>query len=343
MARPPSGGAGKSARNPRSHRSGFAALIGRPNVGKSTLLNRLAGAKLAIVSPKPQTTRNRIMGVVTRPEGQVALLDTPGIHQAKGELNRRMVNVALRAAQEVEVVLFLIEPPEGPQQRAAKPLDEEDPLPVPLEVGEGNRFILEALRDARKPTLLVVNKIDRVAKPLLLPLIDLYQKQFPFVEVLPISAQKGEGLDELFASVLSYLPEGPPMYDEDVLTDQAERMLVAEYVREQVLRHCRQEIPYSAAVVVDYFDESERERQEDKPTQGLSGLVRIEASIFVERDSQKAIIIGKRGQMLKTIGTEARKAVERLLGTHVFLSLRVRVESRWSERADALRKLGYDE
>ncbi len=343
MARPPSsGGARSPARKGRSHRSGFAALIGRPNVGKSTLLNRLTGAKLAIVSPKPQTTRNRIMGVVTRPEGQLALLDTPGIHQAKGELNRRMVDVALRAAHEVELVLFLVEPPVGPREGEVE-VGEEEPLPVRMEVGEGNRFILESLKKTGKPTLLVINKIDSVPKPLLLPLIALYQQEFPFVEVMPISARTGDGLDELFAAVLAHLPEGPPMFDEDVLTDQAERTLVAEYVREQVLRHCRQEIPYSAAVVVDHFDESERDRKEDKPTAGLSGLVRIEASIFVERDSQKAIVIGKKGQMLKTIGTDARKAVERLLGTHVFLSLRVRVEPRWSERADALRKLGYDE
>ncbi|MGQ0506595.1 MAG: GTPase Era [Myxococcaceae bacterium] len=338
MARPPN-----AKRQGRSHRSGFAALIGRPNVGKSTLLNRLTGAKLAIVSPKPQTTRNRILGVITRPEGQLALLDTPGIHQARGELNKRMVDVALRAAHECEVVLFLVEPPVGSPHGETKKVQEEEPLPVKLEVGGGNRFILENLRKAGKPVLLVVNKIDAVEKPLLLPLIDLYRKEFPFVEILPISARKGEGVEELFETVMGHLPEGPPMFDEDMLTDQAERVLVAEYIREQLLRHCRQEIPYSSAVVVDYFDESERDRKDDKPTAGLGGLVRIEASIFVERDSQKAIVIGKKGQMLKTIGTDARSSIERFLGTHVFLSLRVRVEPRWSERPEALSKLGYDE
>ncbi|MFZ5469690.1 MAG: GTPase Era [Myxococcota bacterium] len=317
---------------PTKTRSGFAALIGRPNVGKSTLLNRLTGEKLAIVSPKPQTTRNRILGVVTREEGQVAFLDTPGIHQAKGQLNRYMVDIALRAAEEVDLVVFLIDVPEG--EGESKP-----------DIGSGNRFILERLKALGKPTLLVINKIDQVAKRRLLPLIELYRHEYSFAEVMPISALTGEGVDSLLALVLSHLPEGPPLFDADVLTDQAERALVAEYVREQVLRHCRQEIPYSTAVVVEVFDESEREPEPGKQPspQGLAGLVRIDASIYVERESQKAIVIGKRGQMLKRIGTDARKAIERLLGTHVYLSLRVRVEPRWSERAEALKKMGYVE
>ncbi|HYV46393.1 MAG TPA: GTPase Era [Myxococcaceae bacterium] len=297
-------------------RAGFAALIGRPNVGKSTLLNRLTGEKLAIVSPKPQTTRNRIMGVVTVKEGQVALLDTPGIHQAKGELNRRMVEVALRAAAEVDLVCFLIEP-------AA------DGNP---EVGPGNERILEELKRLKKPVVLAINKIDEVKKPLLLPLIALYQDRFPFAEVVPISARDGDGVNRLLKLLVALLPEGEPMFDEDVLTDQAERALVAEYVREQVLRHCRQEVPYSSAVRVDIFEERERDR----------GLVKIECSILVERESQKAIVIGKRGAMLKAIGTDARKPIERLLGTKVFLSLRVRVEENWTERPEALRRLGYE-
>ena len=311
---------------PQTHRSGFAALIGRPNVGKSTLLNQLTGEKLAIVSPKPQTTRNRILGVVTRPEGQVAFLDTPGIHQAKGELNRYMVDVALQAAEEVDLVLFLIEP-----------VPSEKP-----EVGPGNRFILERLQKAGKPTFLVINKIDTVLKPVLLPLIDLYRKEFPFAEVVPISAKEDDGVEKLFQAVLQHLPEGEPLFPEDVLTDQAEKTLVAEYIREQVLRHCRQEIPYSTAVLVDFFDESEREPPPGTPPGKLAGLIRIAASIYVERDSQKAIIIGKQGQMLKTIGTDARKSIQRLLGAHVYLSLRVRVEPRWSERPEGLKKLGYE-
>ncbi|MFP2960337.1 GTPase Era [Myxococcus sp. 1LA] len=312
--------------SPKTHRSGFAALIGRPNVGKSTLLNALTGEKIAIVSPKPQTTRNRILGVVTRPEGQVAFIDTPGIHQAKGELNRYMVEVALQAAEEVDLVLFLIEPP-----ASEKP-----------EVSPGNRAILERLQKIGKPTFLVINKIDSVPKGQLLPLIDLYRQEFPFAEVVPISAREKDGVERLFHTVLGHLPEGENVFDEDMLTDQQERALAAEYIREQVLRHCRQEIPYSTAVVVDIFDESEREPRPGTPPNQLGGLIRIAASIFVERDSQKAIIIGKQGQMLKTIGTDARKSVQRLLGAHVYLDLRVRVEPRWSERPEGLKKLGYD-
>jgi GTPase len=306
-------------------RTGFAALIGRPNAGKSTLLNRLTGEKLAIVSPKPQTTRSRILGVVTREEGQVAFLDTPGVHQARGELNRYMVDVALRAADETDVVVFLIEPHESAQ------------------VTPGNRFILEKLKQMKKPTLLVINKIDAIEKPLLLPLIDLYQKEFAFAEILPVSALKGDGVELLFQKVLAQLPEGEPMFPKETFTDQAERTLVAEYIREQVLRHCRQEVPYSTAVVVEYFDESDREPKVGKqPSRGgLAGLIRIDAVIYVERDSQKAIVIGKRGSMLKTIGTDARKSIERLLGTHIYLALRVKVEEHWSDRPEAIRKLGY--
>lgn len=318
------------------HRSGFAALIGRPNVGKSTLLNRLTGEKLAIVSPRPQTTRHRILGVVTRPEGQVAFLDTPGVHQAKGQLNRFMVEVALHAIDEVDLVVFLVEPP-GVEKKVK--------APPKLEIGEGNRFILDRLQKANKPVILGINKIDAINKPLLLPLIDLYRKEYPFAEVLPFSALKGEGLDELFAQCLKHLPEGPALFEADTLTDQAERVMVAEFIREQVLRHCRDEIPYSSAVIVDIFDESEREPEKNRKASksGLAGLIRLEASIFVERESQKAIVIGKGGTMLKKIGTDARKSIERLLGTHIYLSLRVRVEPRWSERAEGLRKLGYSE
>ncbi|SEK77783.1 GTP-binding protein Era [Stigmatella aurantiaca] len=309
-----------------TYRSGFAALIGRPNVGKSTLINQLTGEKIAIVSPKPQTTRNRILGVVTRPEGQVAFIDTPGIHQAKGELNRYMVETALQAAEEVDLVLFVVEIPGGEK----------------LEVGPGNRTILERLQKMGKPTFLVINKIDTLPKALILPLIDMYRTEFPFAEVVPISAREGDGVDRLFQVVLQHLPEGERIFDEDMLTDQQERTLVSEYIREQVLRHCRQEIPYSTAVLVEVFDESEREPRPDSPPGPLAGLIRIAASIYVERDSQKAIIIGKQGQMLKTIGTDARKAIQRLLGAHVYLSLRVRVEPRWSERPEGLKKLGYE-
>lgn len=307
-----------------SPHSGFAALIGRPNAGKSTLFNRLAGERLAITSHKPQTTRNRILGVINRPEGQLALLDTPGIHQAKGALNRYMVEAALGAAREVELDLLLIEPPSKP------------------EVSEGNRFILERLKEIGRPTFLVINKIDLVAKPLLLPIIDAYRQAFPFAEILPISAKTGEGVDALFAEIFRVLPEGPPMFPEEMLTDQAERQLVAEYIREQVLRHTRAELPYSSGVVVDLFDESERAPRGKAPAKGLAGLIRIAATLYVERESQKAILIGKKGAMLKAIGTDARSAIERLLGTHLYLDLRVKVEPRWTEKTASMRKLGYE-
>ncbi len=297
-------------------KAGFAALIGRPNVGKSTLLNRLTGEKIAIVSPKPQTTRSRILGVVTRPEGQVAFVDTPGIHQAKGALNRMMVDVALTAANECDVVLFMIEAEaQG--------------------VSEGNQLVVKQLQHAKKPVILVINKIDEIQKALLLPLIAKWKDVLPFAEVMPISARTGDGVDRLFELVAKLMPESEqPLFPPDVFTDQAERTLVAELIREQLLRHCREEIPYSSAVVVEIFDESERET-------GRQGLVRIDAAIFVEREGQKAIVIGKRGSMLKTIGTDARKSIERMLGCRVFLSLRVKVESRWSEDLRGLRKMGY--
>ena len=307
-------------------RSGFAALIGRPNVGKSTLLNRLTGEKLAIVSPKPQTTRNRILGVVTRPEGQVAFLDTPGIHVAKGELNRYMVEVALQALQDVDLALFLV-------------IAEKRPDP---EVDASNQYVLERIAQAKKPTFLVINKIDQVNKPLILPLIDRYRQKHPFAEVIPISALTGNGTDRLLEQVVGHLPTGEAMFDPDTLTDQAERVIAAEYIREQVFQRCRQEIPYSSAVVVEVFDEEERAPRAPQKKSKLAGLVRIAASIVVERESQKAIVVGKGGQMLKQIGTDARHAIQQFLGTHVFLSLRVKVEPGWSERRDGLRKLGYE-
>jgi len=334
---------GTAAETP--YRSGFVALIGRPNVGKSTLLNRLLGEKVAIVSPKPQTTRTRILGVVTKSTGQLAFFDTPGIHEAKGALHKYMVDAALHAADECEVVLFMVEA-DGLR---------EDRVP---EIGPGNQIVLQRLKTLKKPVLLVINKIDEVQKGLLLPLIDVWRKAFDFVDVLAIAAKTGEGVDHLFDVVLGHMKPGEPLFPEEMFTDQAERVLVGEFVREQILRHCRQEVPYSTAVVVEVFDEAERfspppQRPGGKKKKGgkaaappkapprLTGLVRIHASIFVERDSQKAIIIGKQGSMLKTIGTDARKGVERLLGTNVYLSLQVKVEPRWSERVDALRKMGY--
>ena len=307
--------------------SGFAALLGRPNVGKSTLLNRLVGEKIAIVSPKPQTTRTRITGVVTRPEGQVAFVDTPGIHNAKGALNRAMVETALGALEDVDLVLLLVEPALGPDGKTP-------------EVTPGVRAILERLSAARKPVLLVVNKVDTVPKPLLLPFVTALTQVRPFDEVLFVSALTGDGLDRLLSTTLARLPEGPPLFDPETFTDQQEVGLAGELIREQVLRHTRQEVPHSAAVVVDAFDESERAPLPGSKPGGLQGLVRIHATLFVERESQKAIVIGKRGAMLKAIGTDARKALERLLGTHVYLDLRVKVEPRWTESERGLRKVG---
>ena len=307
--------------------SGFAALVGRPNVGKSTLLNRLVGEKIAIVSPKPQTTRTRITGVVTRPEGQVAFVDTPGIHNAKGALNRAMVETALGALEDVDLVLLLVEPALGPDGKTA-------------EVTPGVRAILERLGLVKKPVLLVVNKVDTVPKPLLLPFVTALTQVRPFDEVLFVSALTGDGLDRLLSTTLARLPEGPPLFGPETFTDQQEVGLAAELIREQVLRHTRQEVPHSAAVVIDAFDESERAPLPGSKPGGLQGLVRIHATLFVERESQKAIVIGKRGAMLKAIGTDARKALERLLGTHVYLDLRVKVEPRWTESERGLRKVG---
>ena len=307
--------------------SGFAALVGRPNVGKSTLLNRLVGEKIAIVSPKPQTTRTRITGVVTRPEGQVAFVDTPGIHDAKGALNRAMVEAALSALEDVDLVLLLVEPALG--QDGTTP-----------EVTPGVRAVLERLASVRKPVLLVVNKVDTLPKPLLLPFVSALTAVRPFDEVLFVSALEGDGVEELLSTTLSRLPEGPPLFDAETFTDQQEVGLAAELIREQVLRHTRQEVPHSAAVVIDAFDESERAPLPGSRPGGLQGLVRIHATLYVERESQKAIVIGKRGAMLKAIGTDARKALERLLGTHVYLDLRVKVEPRWTESERGLRKVG---
>jgi GTPase len=308
-------------------RSGFAALVGRPNVGKSTLLNRLVGEKIAIVSPKPQTTRTRITGMVTLPEGQVAFVDTPGIHEARGALNRAMVEAALTSLEEVDVVLLLVEPALGP--------DGKTPQVTP-----GVRAILERLAGVRKPVILVVNKVDTVPKPVLLPYVAALTAARPFDEVLFVSALTGDGVEDLLRKTLARLPDGPPLFDPDTFTDQQERTLAAELIREQVLRHCRQEVPHSAAVVVDAFDESERAPRPGARPGPLQGLVRIHATLFVERESQKAIVIGKGGAMLKAIGTDARKTLERFLETHVYLDLRVKVEPRWTETERGLRRVG---
>ena len=306
-----------------THRAGFCAIVGRPNVGKSTLLNRLLGQKIAIVTPKPQTTRNRILGVLTLPHAQVAFVDTPGIHRARKGLNRYMVEQALGAIEEVDVVLFIVEPPRG---------DTAEAMRRPL--GEVEQSIVRRLRRARKTTILGINKVDQIRKPLLLPLIDAWNERMDFASIVPFSALTGDGVDRLVEEVVSQLPVGPQLFPPDMVTDLAERTIVAEYIREQILRFTREEVPYGTAVVVESFDESEREGR---------NLVRIEARIFVERDTQKGILIGKGGEMLKKIGTAARLEIEKLLGCRAYLGLKVEVEPRWSERRDALRRLGYAE
>ncbi len=301
-------------------RAGFVAIVGRPNVGKSTLLNRLLGEKIAIVSPRPQTTRTRILGVWNGHDAQIAFFDTPGLHRAQGALNRRMVEVGLSTLSEVDVVLLLVEAGTGPEGR--------------VEVGEATRWVIGEVARSGKPAVLGVSKMDRAPRETLLPVIAAYKDLHDWTEVVPFSGLTGENVDELLRTLARLVPEAEaPLFPPDVLTDQAERQIAAEYVREQVMLRTREEIPYSAAIAVDDFDETERET-------GPRGLVRISATVFVERESQKGIIIGKRGAMLKEIGTAAREGIERLLGGKVFLQLRVRVEERWSERTDALRRLG---
>jgi GTP-binding protein Era len=300
-------------------RAGFVAIAGRPNVGKSTLLNRVLGEHVAIVTPRPQTTRTRILGVYNGPGAQIAFFDTPGLHRAAGALNRRMVEVALQTVAEVDAVLLLVEAGTGPGGE--------------VEVGEVTRWAVEEVARAGKPVVLGVNKMDRAPRPTLLPVIAAYRDLHPWAEVVPFSALTGENVDRLLEVLAGQLPEvEAPLFPPDVLTDQAERTLAAEYVREQVMLQTRQEIPYSVHVEVESFDESERR-------QG-GGLVRVFAVVAVERESQKGIVIGKGGAMLKRIGTAARQRLERLLGCKVFLALTVRVDQDWSGRPGALRKLG---
>jgi GTPase len=301
-------------------RAGFVAIVGRPNVGKSTLLNRILGEKIAIVSPRPQTTRTRILGIWNGEGAQLAFFDTPGLHRAKGELNRRMVEVGLSTLSEVDVALMLVEAGTGPAGR--------------VEIGEATRWIAEQVARSGKPAVLGVNKMDRAPRESLLPVIAAYKDLHAWTEIVPFSALTGENVDDLLRTLARSVPESEaPLFPPDMLTDQAERQLAAEYVREQAMVRLREEVPYAVAVEVEEFDESQRET-------GRHGLVRIAATIHVERDSQKAIVIGKRGAMLKEIGQGAREALERLLGCKVFLALHVRVDERWSERAASLKRHG---
>jgi GTP-binding protein Era len=285
-------------------KAGFVSFIGRPNAGKSTLLNRIVGQKLAIVSDKPQTTRTRVVGVKNYADGQVVFVDTPGVHKPTHRMNVRMVDVALEAMREVDVLALVVD-------TSVKP-------------GPGDRYMVDAIKDVKVPVLLVLSKVDTIAKPRLLPLIDHYRHAFPFVEIVPVSAVDGTNIDTLEQLFLQYLPEGEPLYPPDYLTDQTERFFVSEIVREQVLELTRDELPFSTAVVIDRFDESE------------AALLKLYCTILVERESQKGIVVGKGGDMIKQIGTAARLALEAHFEMRVFLDLHVKVKSEWRNDERAL-------
>jgi len=291
-------------------KSGFISIVGRPNVGKSTLFNRLLGDKIAIVAEKPQTTRNRILGIKNVEGGQLIFLDTPGIHQGRSELNQRMVRTAIASGRDADILLFLIE--------ATSPLLEKD------------QQMIESLRGSSGIPFLVINKIDLVKRKNLLPIMDQYQKLHPFKEIIPLSATTGDGIDILLDEILKVLPESPPYYPEDMVTDQTERFWVSEIIREKVIHQSYQEIPYSTAVTIEEFKEHPEKN-----------LVVIKGTIHVERDSQKKILIGKGGQKLKNIGETARKEAEAFLGTKIFLELWVSVEKNWTQNPQALNRLGY--
>lgn len=292
------------------YKSGFVTLIGRPNVGKSTLMNSLIGQKIAITSNKPQTTRNRIQTVYTSEEGQIVFVDTPGIHKAKNKLGDYMVNVAERTLKEVDVVLWLVEPSNF--------------------IGAGEKHIIEQLSKVSTPVILVINKIDTVKKEELLGFIDTYRKEMDFDEIVPVSALKKENTDELIKCIMKYLPYGPAFYDEDTVTDQPQRQIVAEMIREKALRCLDEEIPHGIAVTIEKM-------------KWRGNIVDIEATIICERESHKGIIIGKQGSMLKKIGMNARKDIENMLESKVNLQLWVKVKKDWRDSEFLLKNFGYNQ
>jgi GTPase len=289
-------------------RAGFVTIIGRPNAGKSTLLNRFVGQKVAIVTSKPQTTRNRIQGIVTRPQGQIVFVDTPGLHEASTALNRQMMREVAAALEGIDVLLMMVD--------ASRTLPHADSLLL----DKGQRF--------GGKTILALNKIDLVPKPKLLPLLDVFSKAFPFAALVPISAKKGNGCQQLLEEILKELPEGEPFFPEDQITDQPERFLVGEIIREKAIDLTYHEVPHALAVVIDQFEESPK-------------LLRIHATLQVERDSQKKILIGHKGEMLKKIGTAARKELETLLDTKIFLAMFVKVVPDWRENPQKVRDLDW--
>ena len=300
-------------------KSGFVTLIGRPNVGKSTLMNNLIGQKIAITSSKPQTTRNRIQTVYTDEVGQIIFLDTPGIHKAQNKLGEYMDSVAERTLSEVDVVLWLVEPTTF--------------------IGKGEQHIAKLLETTRTPVILVVNKIDTVEKGELLPVIDKYKDIVNFKACIPVSAVTGENKEDLLKTVFDLLPEGPMYYDEDVVTDQAERQITAELIREQTLRRLKDEVPHGVAVMV----ESMKEEKDTSVRHSHKNIMNIEATIFCERDSHKGIIIGKKGAMLKEISTNARHQISDLLGMKVNLNLWVKVKKDWRNSDSLMKNFGYKE
>ncbi|MDH5714811.1 MAG: GTPase Era [Candidatus Aminicenantes bacterium] len=290
-------------------KSGFVSIVGRTNVGKSTLLNSYVGEKVAIISDKPQTTRWRIQGVRTYPEGQIVFIDTPGIHKPKYKLSQRMVELSLQSLKDVDLILFMVD--------ASQPF------------GKGDQFVIDQLQKLRIPVFLLLNKIDLIKKENLLPLIDTYQSLYSFAEIIPVSALKGDNLDRLRDRILEYLPPGDPYFPPDQFTDQSERLIVAELIREKILSHTREELPYSTTVMVDSFKTDEEKK-----------LIRISAIIYVDKKSQKGIIIGKDGSLLKRIGTQARQDIERILNSRVFLQLWVKVKKGWRQDERFLERLG---
>ncbi len=296
----------------KGYKSGFVALIGRPNAGKSTLLNRLVGEKIAAVSNKPQTTRHRIKGIVNREDGQIVFIDTPGVHKPGHLLNRRMMSAVHDAIMSVDLLVLMRD--------------------ASVSTGNGDRFVLELVKQAQKPAVLVLNKIDKIReKGALLPLIELYSNEFEFAEIVPVSALKGDAMDNLLDQIVKHLPEGEPIFTDDEMTDQPVRSIVAEMVREKILMSTGEEIPYVTAVVTEVFDETE------------PGLTTIFCAIYVERPSQKKIVIGKQGARIKDIGTRARLDIEKLVGKKVFLKLFVKVVEDWRNRERDLDDIGIRE
>ena len=293
-------------------KTGFVSLIGRPNAGKSTLLNRLVGTKLAIVSDKPQTTRNRILAVKNYENGQVAFVDTPGIHRPLHRMNVRMVDTAVDTIREVDVLGLVVDVTEPP--------------------GKGDRFVIDLVKHAKSPVFLILNKIDLIKKSKLLPIMQLYSELGTFAEIIPVSAGTGDNVDRLERAIIDRLPEGAPSYPPDYLTDRPERFFAAEIVREKLLQLTHAEIPFSTAVVIDRFEEPEEP----------NGLTRLYCTIVVDRESQKPIIVGRGGAMIKRIGIAAREDLEKFFDTRVFLDLHVRVKSEWREDDQVLNELGLN-